>query len=210
MTARPRPRRRRRPTPAVIVGTPVDETTIDPATGAVRSAQTAELVLAARALEEIWTPAHLERLARTYWRFLARVTGHLVTVRYAARERRVVALGVLPLLVFGEPEYELGERRGLVRWRIERGLLVSRAGRGGQGHLEIEVVRLPADPGDPPGSARLRVAVEVASFHPSIASAISRRAYEATQSRLHVLVTRGFLRSLERLDLAPSRVGRFA
>jgi hypothetical protein len=33
--------------------------------------------------------------------------------------------------------------------------------------------------------------------------------YQATQSRVHVLVTYAFLRSLTRLDLAVSRVGRF-
>ena len=51
--------------------------------------------------------------------------------------------------------------------------------------------------------------VEVANFYPSIASRLSRRLYNATQSRIHVIVTRAFLRSLARLDLAESRVGRF-
>ena len=37
----------------------------------------------------------------------------------------------------------------------------------------------------------------------------SRRLYDATQSRIHVIVTKAFLRSLARLDLAESRVGRF-
>ena len=41
-------------------------------------------------------------------------------------------------------------------------------------------------------------------------SRIGRRFYMATQSRIHVLVTHAFLRSLARLDLAESRVGRFA
>jgi hypothetical protein len=31
-----------------------------------------------------------------------------------------------------------------------------------------------------------------------------------TQSRIHVIITYGFLRSLRRLDLAESRVGRLA
>jgi hypothetical protein len=57
---------------------------------------------------------------------------------------------------------------------------------------------------------RLHVEVEVANFYPSIASGISRRVYELTQSRIHVLVTRSFLRSLARLELAESRVGRLA
>jgi hypothetical protein len=52
--------------------------------------------------------------------------------------------------------------------------------------------------------------VEVANFYPSIASGLSRRLYNATQSRIHVILTHGFLRSLARLDLAESRVGRLA
>jgi hypothetical protein len=56
----------------------------------------------------------------------------------------------------------------------------------------------------------LHVEVEVANFYPSIASRLSMRVYEVTQSRIHVIVTYGFLRSLARLDLAESRVGRFA
>ena len=51
--------------------------------------------------------------------------------------------------------------------------------------------------------------VEVANFHPAIASGFGLRVYNATQARIHVLVTHGFLRSLARLDLAESRVGRF-
>src|SRR5947209_10847836 len=59
-----------------------DETSIDPHTGSVRSVQRAEVLIARDALAEIWTPMHLERLARTYWRFLARVTLGLVRVKY--------------------------------------------------------------------------------------------------------------------------------
>jgi hypothetical protein len=53
------------------------------------------------------------------------------------------------------------------------------------------------------------VTVEVANFYPSIASGLSRRVYDATQSRIHVIVTNRFLRSLVRLDLAESRIGRY-
>ena len=56
----------------------------------------------------------------------------------------------------------------------------------------------------------LHVEVEVANFYPSIASTFSLPAYKITQAQIHVIVTHGFLRSLERLDLEPSRVGRFA
>ena len=49
----------------------------------------------------------------------------------------------------------------------------------------------------------------MANFYPAIASRLSRFVYTNTQSRIHVIVTHGFLRSLARLDLEPSRVGRF-
>ena len=56
----------------------------------------------------------------------------------------------------------------------------------------------------------MRVEVEVANFYPALASAVARWLYSATQSRIHVIVTHGFLRSLARLDLAESVVGRYA
>jgi hypothetical protein len=175
--------------------------------GAVRSVQACDLHLPSRALEEIWTPAHLERLARTYWRFLTRVTLGLIRVIYTDRERFVVLLvRPLKLITFRAPEYEMDPMRGLVRWRIARGLLVARRGRD-LGYLQIEVRRRP-----PEGSeqTQLHVEVEVANFYPAIAFGLSRRIYDATQSHIHVLVTHGFLRSLARLDLAESRVGRLA
>ena len=50
----------------------------------------------------------------------------------------------------------------------------------------------------------------MANFYPAIAAGFSIPAYEVTQSAIHVLVTHAFLRSLARLDLAQSKVGRFA
>jgi hypothetical protein len=185
-----------------------DSTSLDGGTGAVRSVQTAELLVEEAALREMWSPTYLERLARTYWRFLTRATLGLVRVHYSEGERSVVLLSrALKLLTFDAPEYEMDASRGLVRWRIARGLLVARRGRDGGGYLQIEVRR---SPGESPTQVRLHVEVEVANFYPSIASRLSRRLYNATQSRIHVIVTRGFLRSLARLDLAESRVGRFA
>jgi len=184
-----------------------DATSVDLGTGAVRSVQTADLLLEEAALDQIWSPAYLERLARTYWRFLTRATLGLIRVRYTEGQRSIVLLSSpLKLLTFDAPEYEMDPSRGLVRWRIARGLLVARRGRGG-GYLQIEVCRRPQET---PNQAHLHVEVEVANFYPSIASRLSRRLYSATQSRIHVIVTRGFLRSLARLDLAESRVGRFA
>ena len=174
----------------------------------MRSVQAADLSLPESALRELWSPMHLERLARTYWRFLTRVTLGLVRVRYSEAERSVVLLGrPLRLLTFAAPEYEIGAGGGIVRWRIVRGLLVARRGRGGAGHLQIDVRRL-AD--ERPGRALLHIEVEVANFHPAIVSGFGRRVYNATQARIHVLITHGFLRSLARLDLQESRVGRLA
>jgi hypothetical protein len=171
-------------------------------------------VLPRAELERIWNPEHLERLARTYWRFLTRITLGLIRIEYTETQRTVVLVcAPLRLLRFRAPEYEMDAQRAMVRWRIEDGLLVAARGRGGNGYLEIEVERRGpvADGAVPePDSERLRVKVEVASFYPAIASRLSRWVYENTQSRIHVLVTQGFLRSLAALDLAESKVGRLA
>jgi hypothetical protein len=185
-----------------------NDTTTD-TSGAVRSIQSAVVSLTPEALEDIWSPMHLERLARTYWRFLTRATLGLVHVDYTERERFVVLLArPLKLLTFRAPEYEMNAERGIVRWRIERGLLVAKRGCEGNGYLQIDVTRLPNDPTDPARPARMRIEVEVANFYPAIAAGLSRWFYNLTQSRIHVFVTYGFLRSLARLDYAESRVGR--
>lgn len=184
-----------------------DETTMD-ANGAVRSVQAADLIMPAEQAQELWSPRQLENLARTYWRFLTRVTLGLIRVKYTD-EGRYVCLLFRPfvLLSFQVPEYEMDGERGVVRWRIAKGVLVSKEGRGGNGFLEIEMHRYPTDE---PDRSRLHVEVEVANFYPAIASRLGRWLYTNTQSRIHVLVTHGFLRSLAKLKLAESRVGRFA
>ena len=113
----------------------------------------------------------------------------------------------LVLLRFRAPEYEFSRNRGIVRWRIEDGLLVSPRGRGGRGYLEIDVA-----PGAAGGEGRstVHVEVEVASFYPAIATWLTGFVYSHTQSKIHVIVTHGFLRSLARLELEESAVGRFA
>jgi hypothetical protein len=201
-----RNRRARRGAPGAVIAEAGSSTSLDDSTGAVRSIQTAEVLLPSEALEELWSSTNLERLARTYWRFLTRATLGVIQIRYSEHERSVVLLfRPFRLLTFHAPEYEMEPLRGLVRWRIARGLLVARRGRDGGGYLQIEVRREPVESGV---QARLHVAVEVANFYPSI-SGISRRIYDMTQSRIHVVVTSRFIRSLVRLDLAESRVGRF-
>jgi hypothetical protein len=190
-----------------VIRDPAESTRTDPETGAVTSIQAADISLPEPAVAEIWTPMHLERLARTYWRFLSRCTLGIIRVKYTEAERFVCVLArPFVLLSFRAPEYEMDAHRGIVRWRIDKGVLVSRAGRG-DGHLEIEVERqAPGADGD----VVLHVEVEVANFYPSLASSVGQWFYANTQSRIHVIVTHGFLRSLARLDLARSRVGRFA
>jgi hypothetical protein len=193
--------------PEAVIDDARSATSRDWSTGAVQSVQTAEVLMPEAALEEIWSATNLERLARTYWRFLSRVTLGLIHVSYSEGGRAVVLIArPLTLISFHPPEYELDTQRGVVRWRIAGGLLVARRGLTAGGHLEIEVRRL-GSVGD--GRARLRVEVAVRNFYPSIATRVSRRFYDATQSRIHVIVTNAFLRSLVRLDLAESRVGRF-
>jgi hypothetical protein len=198
---------RRRRSLAAIIGKPSDRTVTDPQTGAVRSTQAADLELPTAALDEIWSPMHLERLARTYWRFLTRSTLGLIRVKYSEGER-FLCLGFRPivLIAFRAPEYAMDAQRGIVRWRIERGILVARQGRG-RGYLQIDIRRQSSAE---PGHSQLHVEVEVANFYPAIAFRIGRWVYANTQSRIHVIVTHAFLRSLARLDLAESVVGRFA
>jgi hypothetical protein len=190
----------------VTVRTPTDDTRID-ADGAVRSIQGADIVLPERMLGELWSTQTLERLARTYWAFLSAVTLGLIRVYYTEGERYVcLVFKPFKLLTFRAPEYETDADRGIVRWRIEKGLLVARRGCGGDGYLEIDVRLLSCDE---PGKARINVEVEVANFYPAIASRLGRFLYTHTQSRIHVIVTHGFLRRLAKRNLEESVTGRF-
>jgi hypothetical protein len=195
-----------RPHRPAVVGAPDDDTRVD-TDGAVHSVQTADLTLPVEVADGIWDPHHLERLARTYWRFLTRATLGVVRVQYTQTGRYVVILTrPLTLLSFHAPEYEMDDEVGIVRWRIRKGILVAQRGEDRDGYLEIEVrrcERLGAD------RIRLHVRVEVANFYPWLASGIAMWFYRATQSRIHVIVTHAFLRSLAKLDLAQSRVRRF-
>ncbi len=195
---------RRRPPviPGAAIGALNDETSVDKETGAVKSRQAADIVLPAEAIAGMWDPEHLERVARTYWTTLQRFTLGLIHVHYTEGERAVVLLiPQLPLLTFKAPEYEMDAGRGIVRWRIDRGLLVSARGADGDGYLEIDIRRH-----DEPerGKVRLRVAVEVANYYPRLGG-LSRRLYSATQSRIHVISCNYFLRRLVRRDLSPLR-----
>jgi hypothetical protein len=190
-----------------IIHAPTDDTRIDER-GAVRSVQCADIEVPTNVLDELWQPVNLERLARTYWAFLTQVTLGLIRVSYTPGERFVVFIRrPFVLLRFKAPEYEMNAERGIVRWRIERGILVAKRGCGGDGYLEIDVRRLPPLR---EGMSRINIAVEVANFYPAIAHTFSRFVYTNTQSRIHVLVTWGFLRRVAKRQLDESVTGRFA
>lgn len=200
-----RRRRSRLPAQATIISP--RKSTVIAQDGAVRSVQSAVLMTSRDLLEKMWGPANLENLARTYWRFLTRVTLGLIRVVYGENDRSVVLLGrPLTLLRFEAPEYVLDGDHGSVTWRISDGLLVARRGRG-CGFLRMDVRRETFEGSD---QATVRIELEVANFYPAIAARFSMPVYMATQSVIHVLVTHAFLRSLATLDLAESKVKRLA
>jgi hypothetical protein len=178
--------------------------------GPVTSKQEAELTLPRRELDRIWNAEYLERLARTYWRWLSKISLGLLRVVYTPTTRRIVFLTPpFTLLRFKAPEYETTADCGVVTWRIDRGLLVAPPGRG-KGFLRIEVTRFPDDGED---EVTARVSSEVANFYPALGgwgwfAKIGAKIYRYTQLKIHVLVTNGFFRSLARLDLVPSKVGQ--
>jgi len=173
--------------------------------GGIGAKQVAEVTLPREALDEVWSAEHLERLARTYWRFLTRVSLGLLRVLYTETSREVVLLTrPFVLLRFGVPRYDIDADGGTVTWPIDRGLLVAANGRG-QGFLRLGVRRRPAAEGD--SEATVVVTSEVVNFYPRIAARIGRFIYNQTQLRIHVIVTNAFLRSLANLDLEPSVVG---
>ena len=182
------------------------------ADGPLRSVQEAELSIEPEVLEQLWRPETLERLARGYWRYLNRISLGLLRIAYAGSERSIVLVWRrLELLRFREPSYDTGPGFGRVTWPIERGVLVAPSGRG-RGYLRFDVRRL--DPGaDGEGGVRIRAVV--ANFYPLLRGSgwfarIGSSVYAQTQLRIHVLVTRGYLRSLERGDLPPLRAEREA
>ena len=175
----------------------------------IGSKQVAEVTLPRSELERIWSPEYLERLARTYWRFLTRVSLGLLRVLYTEDSREVVVLcRPFVLLRFRAPEYAFHADGGTVTWPIDRGLLVASRGRG-RGYLRLTVERRPG--GDDVGQEAIAVVTsEVVNFYPMIAFRLGRWLYDQTQLRIHVIVTHAFLRSLANLQLEESRTGWFS
>jgi hypothetical protein len=174
--------------------------------GRVESRQVAEVTLPRSELDRIWSPEYLERLARTYWRFLTRISLGLLRVLYTPTSREVVVLRrPFVLLRFGAPEYDFAADSGTVTWPIDRGVLVASRGRG-RGYLRLTVRRQPQTDGAG-DEATATVTSEVVNFYPMIAARVGRWIYNQTQLRIHVIVTHAFLRSLAKLELEESAVG---
>jgi hypothetical protein len=187
-----------------------------PEFGAAQSVQEAEVLLANQELARLWRPEYLESLARSYWRFLARIFLGFIRVVHAPDSPTIVFLSRhFPLIHFRAPEYEADERQGRVTWRIERGLLVAKRGRG-HGYLRIAVERLDQKTEAEAGPVRetqtgVLVRIEVRNFYPWLRgrgrfARFGIWLYSQTQLRIHVLVCNGFLRSLARLDLTPASI----
>src|SRR5688572_3707791 len=94
-------------TPVQVELLPEDTLAPIEAEDAVQSTQEAIATLPERELERLWKGEYLERLARTYWAFLNKVSLGLIRVVYADDSRTVVLLSRrIPLLRFHVPEYE--------------------------------------------------------------------------------------------------------
>jgi hypothetical protein len=184
----------------------VDQPASAPEEG-IGSRQMAEVTLPRSELDRIWSPEYLERLARTYWHFLTRISLGLLRVLYTPDSREVVLLRrPFVLLRFRAPEYDVHPEGGTVTWPIDRGVLVARRGRG-LGYLRLTVDRRSTRDDDGGGEAIAVVTSEVVNFYPMIASRLGRWIYNQTQLRIHVIVTHAFLRSLAHLELEESRIG---
>ena len=196
--AHPRPARRRSGRPSI--SALHDDTSVD-RSGAVRSVQSADVEMPVAALAAIWSPMHLERLARTYWRFLSRCTlGPGARRVHRGRTLRRAASAARSSCWRSAARVRDGRRpRG--RALADRARRARRA--AGRRRRRLPRDRRQALADERPRARRLHVEVEVANYYPRIASTFTQWAYAVTQSRIHVLVTYGFLRSIAKLDLAP-------
>jgi len=169
-------------------------------TGGVTCEQEALITVDRETFDQIWTPSTLELLARSYWDYIRRRTLSLIRVRYREDSQTVTLLGRVPLLRFRTPVFSTGDDRASIEWPVERGLLVARDGRG-QGYLRIEASRSESEDAECPA---LTVSSTVSNFYPWLRGSgrfarFGTWLYSQTQLRIHILVTKGFLRSLDEL-----------
>jgi hypothetical protein len=165
----------------------------------------------AEAAPRLLTADFLGGVASEYRRFLGRVSGGLLRTRIEPGYESLVLLFPRPwLLRLRAPVYSEGADWAELKWSIERGLLVAAVGRG-RGSLSLHLRRLPAPVWggeEIPVLARM----EVEGYYPRIRGSgtlagIGAWLYAHTQSRIHTLVMRGFLRFLARIELPPRPTG---
>jgi hypothetical protein len=137
--------------------------------GAIESEQRVALT---RPVVEFST-AGAERLGRSYWREVRRVTGSLVRPRERGSALELRLLGGPVLLRFDRPTLEASEERAFCSYPIAGGLLARRAA----GELTFEQT-----------SGALSSTIR--GFFPRVAS------YDRLQGRLHVAISRRFFRRL--------------
>ncbi|MEV4418658.1 hypothetical protein AB0L40_01620 [Patulibacter sp. NPDC049589] len=193
------------------IGHFVDDTGLDRGTGTVFSKQSASITVPTERLDRTWTLPHLERLASLYWLYMEKTSLGLIRVHVEDGARFVCFVTPrIKLLGFRAPEFEVDGGVATIRWPIDRGLLISRKGRG-QGSLELEVRRedgvATERDATPMSTARLQLRVE--DFRPTMSSGLAYLVYRQTQSRYHVLLAYGFIRSLASADLDDAGVGRY-
>src|SRR3954468_19447294 len=91
--------------------------------GSVTTKQVADVTMPKAELDRIWTTEYLERLARTYWHFLTRISLGFLRIDYGPDLREVVFLTKpFVLLRFHGPHYETTKCGGAVTWPINNGL----------------------------------------------------------------------------------------
>ncbi|WP_026912397.1 hypothetical protein [Patulibacter minatonensis] len=193
------------------IGHYVNDTGVDRRTRAVHSVQSASIITPTERLDASWDVRHLERLASLYWLYMEKTSLGLIRVVVEGGGRYVCFLSPrIKLLGFREPEFLVDADSGTVRWPIDRGLLISRRGRG-RGVLELEVRRDDDRGGEADGTpmSHARMQLEVRDFHPTMSSGLAGFVYRQTQSRYHVLLAFGFIHSLASADLDRAGVGRF-
>ena len=171
-----------------------------PRTGAVESVQGAEIDVR-DPVSRLLNRGFLEQAATAYWRLITRFTLGLIRVTSNGEDQCIV-LGFRPLVLlrFHSPEYDVEEGQGSVTWRIKRGILVSRSGRG-RGFLRLSLES--RGPQGANGHSRVRVRMEVHIFYPWLRGTgpfarVGVWIYAQTQQRIHRAVTRRFLQRLAR------------
>ena len=178
--------------------------------GPVACAQSARVTVDHELFERIWAPSSLELLARSYWRFLRRRSLGAIRVSYGPDSREIHLFSRrLTLLRFHAPRFRTGDDFGEVEWPIDRGLLVASEGEG-KGFLKMRVTHGAEDRQE--GTEAFTVTSEVANFYPWIRGSgwfarLGTWLYSQTQFRVHVWITKGFLRSLGDLPAEVIRKG---